>query len=113
MAFSNTLKLKVLNWKGINIEGSYNRTKRFFTQRTDDLTLNNLIGPKPNTFIDFFETPDAPLVSTVSEVLKKNTTDMYIQKIATVGLADLCEKYYLKRPSYMSVDVEGVGQYTV
>lgn len=42
---SNTLKLKTQNWKGINVDGSYNKVKLFFTQRKDDLNLNYAIGP--------------------------------------------------------------------
>ena len=33
--------------------------------------------------------------------------------IPTIGLKQLCERYYFKRPKFLNLDVEGLGGYAL
>ena len=41
---SNTRILKNAGWKGINVDGNYERVKRFYGMNNEDLNLNYAIG---------------------------------------------------------------------
>lgn len=51
---SNTLNLKVHGWKGINIDGNWERIKYLFAAGGDDLTLNYAISNQSDAFVEFF-----------------------------------------------------------
>ena len=62
---SNTQMLKNQGWKGINIDGNYERVKFFYGMNVEDISLNYGVGDKPDKFITMFVSTIGSL-STVS-----------------------------------------------
>lgn len=100
--------MKNQGWKGINIDGNYERIKYFFGMNEEDLNLNYAMGAGSSAFVEMF-IPKSPLASTVlQETRPQDPKEEAIIRIPTISLSELCEFYFFRKPLFLNVDVEGV-----
>lgn len=98
-----------MNWKGINIDANYIQMQCFHSLRLDDLNLNYAVSNEPNSFVEMHINMARPSVSSLRNKLVNNqtkeTTKETIMNVPSVKSSDICERYYIKRPAMMNIDV--------
>jgi hypothetical protein len=112
IADSATLNLHVRGWSGVNVEANPQRLNRFFLERPFDVNVNYAVGDA-DTFVTLFEMSDDGL-STVSPKVRDfaKTASQKVERelsVPSLTLQQLCERYFLRKPTFMSVSVGGIG----
>ena len=112
---STTLSLIAQGWTGINIEASPKRVKKFYAQRDQQLNVNFAVGKK-DEFATLYEYDFDSSFSTISKEVNEYLINEEKKKpasqevtIAELSLKQVCERYFLRKVNYFTLDIEGYG----
>lgn len=108
--FSNTYKLYLNGWRGINIDAMPNSMNLFKKYRKEDINLEIPISKVSKTMP--FYTYNEPALNTFSEELAKERGEAkQIYNLETKTLSEVLDQYMpknIQKIDFMSIDVEGL-----
>ena len=98
------------------MDGNFLRVNHFFELNHEDLNINYAIGKKQDVFVELNVNLRQPALSTASkEVVKDQGQSGFnlLMNTSSITLAQLCERYYIKKPAFLNLDVEGFGGFAL
>jgi FkbM family methyltransferase len=107
---SNTLGL--VGWKGINVEADRDRHQNFLISRPNEINLNLAITNQTGgyaTLVEYAEDSSASIHADLLKGMAAGSIKSKEQTVYQMTLADLCHKYYIKRPKLLNIDIEEHG----
>lgn len=116
MVYSNSLWMYSRGWAGINVEANPVRFNRIHYGKRRDLNLNFAIAQNL-TYTTLYDIVGTEAMSTINSEVK----DTLINKnykvtktdVPTMTMKELCHRYYLRKPNYMNLDIEGFSTFAL
>ena len=78
----------------------------------NDLNLNYAIGDQQDVIVPINVNLGIPSLSTASmQVVNDHGSNQFTLRmnISSITMAQLCERYFIKKPAFFNLDVEGFG----
>ena len=79
----------------------------------EDLNLNYAVGKNEDQYVKIYINSKYPAGTTASKEVVRGSSFNKEFNIPSINLAQLCERYYFKKPVFLNLDVEGFGGFAV
>ena len=106
---SNTFNLHSQGWSGVNVDANHSRIQKFIYQRAEDTNLHLAVASSEK-ILTFYESVDDS-ASTASEKVRNSQPSTFVgsSQVHALPLGEICRRYFLAKPKFMNLDVEGLG----
>ena len=106
---SNTFNLHSQGWSGVNVDANHSRIQKFIYQRAEDTNLHLAVASSEK-ILTFYESVDDS-ASTASEKVRNSQPSTFVgsSQVHALPLGEICRRYFLAKPNFMNLDVEGLG----